>query len=456
MKRLSGRRQMKLGAFLMGDGHHIAAWRHPRVVDGAAHSLEHYVNLAKLAEAAKLDMIFFADSAAALIDPEFVVSYTSRGASFEPLTLLSALATQTSHIGLVATQTTTYNEPYHIARKFASLDLLSGGRAGWNLVTSAHGHEAPNFNRETHVIFEERYERAHEFAKVVTGLWSSWQDDAFDRNKTTGRYFQPSKLHLSAHKGKHFQVKGPLNVPRSPQGSPVMVQAGSSEEGKELAAATAEVVFTAQQTLVDAQAFYTDLKGRLAAYGRAPDDLKIMPGVLVYVGRTKAEALEKFEALQALVLPEVGLSQLSLLIGADLSSYPIDGPVPELPVTNDHRSRQALLLEQARREQLTIRELYLKVTGGRGHWQLIGTPESVADELEERFLQGGADGFNVMGPLLPDGLTDFITLVIPELRRRGLFRDQYEGRTLRANLGLCIPTRVTARAELVTQTNASL
>ncbi|GEM44661.1 LLM class flavin-dependent oxidoreductase [Deinococcus cellulosilyticus] len=439
MSHSSNPRQIKLGAFLMTDGHHIAAWRHPQANPYAHVSFEHFKELAQKAEAAKFDTIFFADSAAAWVDGEGVFAHTSRGAHFEPLTLLSALATVTTHIGLIATQTTTYNEPYHLARKFASLDQISGGRAGWNLVTSANGREAFNFNRDAHVVFEERYDRAHEFAEVVTGLWDSWEDDAFIRDKESGLFSDPEKSHVLSHVGKHFKVRGPLNVARSPQGRPVIVQAGSSEEGKELAAATAEVVFTAQQTLQDAQHFYNDLKGRLAKYGRSEDDLKIMPGVLPYVGRTQQEARDKFDLIQSLVLPKVGLSQLSNLLGADLSGYDIDGPVPDLPLTNNNRSRQALLVEQARREGLTIRDLYLSVTGGRGHWQLIGTPEQIADELEERFLNRGADGFNVMGPVLPAGLDDFIELVIPELRRRGMFRHEYEGRTLRENLGLKRP-----------------
>lgn len=435
-------KQLKLGAFLMTDGHHIAAWRHQEANPEAHTSFQHFVDLAQKAEKAKFDAIFFADSAAAWIDDEGVFQYTSRGAHFEPVTLLSALATVTHNIGLIATQTTTYNEPYHLARKFASLDQISGGRAGWNLVTSANAREALNFNRDEHVRFEERYDRAHEFAQVVIGLWDSWEDDAFIRNASTGQFSDPEKVHVLNHAGKHFKVKGPLNVPRSPQGRPVIVQAGSSEEGKELAAATAEVVFTAQQTLEDAQAFYRDLKGRLKKHGRHEDDLKIMPGVLVYVAPTEEEARAKFESIQSLVLPEVGLAQLSSLLGVDLSGHDVNGPVPELPLTNNNRSRQGLLVEQARRNNLTIRDLYLAVTGGRGHWQVIGTPEQVADQLEERFLNGAADGFNVMGPVLPGGLDDFIELVLPELRKRGLFRTEYEGTTLRENLGLKRPENV--------------
>jgi len=260
------------------------------------------------------------------------------------------------------------------------------------------------------------------------------------RDKAAGRYFDPSKRHVLDHRGEFFKVRGPLNVERSPQGRPVVVQAGSSEAGKALAARTAEVIFTAQQTLDDAVAFYADVKGRMAEYGREPDDLKIMPGVMPIVGATQAEAREKFEALQALIDPKVGLALVSTLTGGfDLSGYPLDGPIPELPETNASKSRQSLTLELARRENLTIRELYLRVAGARGHWQLVGTPEQIADALEERFVNYGADGYNVMPALLPNSLDDFIRLVLPELRRRGRFRSDYEGRTLRDNLGLRRP-----------------
>jgi N-acetyl-S-(2-succino)cysteine monooxygenase len=297
------------------------------------------------------------------------------------------------------------------------------------------------------LLHADRYDRANEFADVVLGLWNSWEDDAFLRDKQSGRFFDPEKLHVLNHKGRHFQVRGPLNVARSPQGHPVLIQAGSSEVGKELAARTAEVVFTAQRTLSDAQAFYADLKARLPKYGRHEDDLKVMPGVFPVVGRSAAEAEDKFNQLQDLIHPDVGLALLSTYIGNfDLSVYPLDGPLPDLPESNASKSRQQLFVDLARRENLSIRELYLRIAGARGHWQLIGTAEQIVDELEERFLKGGADGFNIMPPTVPGGLDDFIELVLPELRRRGLFRTDYEGRTLRENLGLPFPKHVaTAR-----------
>ncbi|MGF6531752.1 MULTISPECIES: LLM class flavin-dependent oxidoreductase [Paraburkholderia] len=441
--------QLRLGAFLYPSGHHIAAWRHPEAQADAGVNFRHYVKLAQAAEAAKFDLVFLADGVGTRGDNVEFLSRTAHSyvAQFEPITLLSALAAVTEHVGLVATASTSFNEPYHIARKFASLDHISGGRAGWNLVTSSNEHEAKNFNRDKHFDHAERYERAIEFAEVVGGLWDSWEDDAFLRDKDQGRFFDPERRHVLDHKGRFFQVRGPLNVARSPQGHPVVVQAGSSEAGRDLAARTAEVIFTAQQTLEDAIDFYSDVKGRLAQYGRHPDDLKIMPGVFPIVGRSESEAREKFEQLQALIDPKVGLALVSGLTGGfDLSGYPLDGPIPELPETNASKSRQLLTLELARRENLTIRQLYLRVAGARGHWQLVGTPAQIVDQLEDRFVKGGADGYNVMPPVLPAGLDDFVELVIPELRRRGLFRSEYEGRTLRDNLGLRRPVNRHARA----------
>ncbi|MCI3912935.1 LLM class flavin-dependent oxidoreductase [Pseudomonas viridiflava] len=432
-------RQMKLGAFLMATGHHVAAWRHPDVPANAGLDFKHYRHLAQVAEAAKFDALFVADSVAAATGD--IASRMARSDHFEPLTLLSALSAVTDHIGLIATATTTYNEPYHVARKFASLDHLSGGRAGWNLVTSDAAAEAQNFGRSEHVGHAERYNRAREFHQVVTGLWNSWADDAFTRDKASGQYYDPAKVQVLNHQGEHFSVKGPLNVARSPQGQPVVVQAGSSEVGRDLAAQTAEVVFTAQTSLASAQAFYADIKGRLAAYGRSADSLKIMPGVLIVVAETEALAREKFESFQDLVEPEVGVALLGRMLGNfDLSGYPLDGPLPELPLTDSgQRSRQKLLTELAEREHLNLTQLGRRIAGGRGHYSLIGTPEQVADELQTWFEQGAADGFNVLVPHLPGGLEDVARLLVPELQRRGLFRTEYEGTTLRENLGLQRP-----------------
>ncbi|AHF65507.1 MULTISPECIES: LLM class flavin-dependent oxidoreductase [Pseudomonas] len=433
-------RQLKLGAFLMATGHHVAAWRHPDVPANAGLDIKHYKHLAKVAEAARFDALFVADSVAAATGD--IASHMARSDHFEPLTLLSALSAVTEHIGLIATATTTYNEPYHVARKFASLDHLSGGRAGWNLVTSDAAAEAQNFGREEHVGHAERYSRAREFHQVVTGLWDSWADDAFVRDKASGEYYDPAKLHVLDHQGEHFKVKGPLNVARSPQGQPVVVQAGSSEVGRDLAAQTAEVVFTAQTSLADAQAFYADIKGRLKAYGRSAESLKIMPGVFIVVAETEAEAQATFESFQDLVDPHVGVALLGRMLGNfDLSGYPLDGPLPELPLTDSgQRSRQKLLTDLAEKENLNLAQLGRRIAGGRGHYSLIGTPVQIADELQTWFEQGAADGFNVLVPHLPGGLEDVARLLVPELQRRGLFRTEYEGSTLRENLGLQRPS----------------
>jgi alkanesulfonate monooxygenase len=447
------KRQLRLGAFLMSSGHHVAAWRHPDARADGGLNFQHFRQIAQTAERGKFDMIFFADGVAVRGRGKGTEALSRTSVvHFEPLTLLSALSVVTERIGLTATVSTTYNEPFHLARKFASLDYLSGGRAGWNLVTSATVAEAQNFNREKHMEHTLRYERAKEFVDVVTSLWDSWEDDAFLRDKKSGIYFDPDKLHIPNHKSEHFSVRGPLNVARPIQGYPVIIQAGSSDDGQELAAQTAEVIFTAQQTLAEAQAFYAGVKGKLAKYKRSPDDLKIMPGVFPVIGRTEQEAKDKYQQLQDLIHPQVGLGLLSGLVGGvDLSSYPLDSPLPELPDTELAKSRLKLLTDLAQRENLTIRQLYLAIAGARGHRTILGTPEQIADQLEDWFINDGADGFNIMPPYLPGGLDEFVELVIPELQRRGLFRTEYEGRTLRENLGLPRPvnkfSKVTASPE---------
>ncbi|MBM2710654.1 LLM class flavin-dependent oxidoreductase [Mesorhizobium caraganae] len=414
-------RQMKLGAFLWATGHHIAAWRHPKAHVTAGIDIDHSIQLARTAEAAKFDMIFCEDAAGLREANVGIASQTSRSIGFEPISLLSALAVQTSRIGLVSTASTSYNEPYGLARTFLSLDRLSGGRAGWNLVTSASPIEAANFGATGLKPHADRYERAREFAEVVTGLWQG------------GSFL--------GHDGQSFSVRDPLDLPRSPQGAPVMVQAGASDVGRDLAARTADVVFTAAQTLEEAKAFYDDLKGRMAAYGREPNDIKIMPGVSPVVAETEAEAREKHEELQALIPDDVGVALLSSYLSiSDLHRYPIDGPMPELPETEGMKSRQALVVEQSRRDGLSIRQLARHFAGARGHWRIVGTPAQIADELQARFEGGGADGFNVMPSYFPGELDAFATLVVPELQRRGLFRREYEGSTLREHLGLKRPT----------------
>jgi FMN-dependent oxidoreductase (nitrilotriacetate monooxygenase family) len=432
------RQQLHLNVFLGGTGHHVASWRHPEA-SLAQPLFARYVELARIAEDACLDAVFFADSLA--LTRGVVTSGLGPADDLEPLTLLSALAASTRRIGLIGTATTSYNEPFHIARKFASLDSISNGRAGWNLVTTDNAAEALNFSRARHYDHAERYERAAEFHRIVTGLWQSWEPDAHLYDREGGRYFDPAKLHTLNHAGKHFSVAGPLNVRRSPQGQPVVVQAGSSEAGRALAARTAEVVFTAQPTLSAAQDFYADLKGRLAAHGRQPGDLKIMPGLYAVVGASEAEARERHEALQALVEPAAGLALLGRMIGNfDLGGVDPDAPLPPLPLTETgQRSRQKLFTDLAAQDNLTVRQLYQRIAGGRGHFTVIGTAGEVADALESWLHEGGADGFNLMPPVLPGGLADFARLVVPELQRRGLFRTGYEGSTLRSHLGLPLP-----------------
>ncbi|HVY16720.1 MAG TPA: LLM class flavin-dependent oxidoreductase [Rhodopila sp.] len=435
-------RMLSLGAFIYPTGHHIAAWRQRDACAEAGVDFEHYVRLARAAERGLFDMMFLADSLAVLPRQGETMAAVSRIAHFghfEPLTLLSALAARTTHLGLVATVTTTYNEPYHVARKFASLDQISGGRAGWNLVTSASPDEAFNFSRDVHPQHADRYRRARAFAEVVQGLWDSWDDDAFVRDKAGGLFFVPDRMHVLDHHDPYFSVRGPLNVPRSPQGAPVLVQAGSSDDGKDLAAETAEVVFTAHQGVEPARAFYADVKARAARAGRDPDSIRIMPGVFPVIGRTEPEARERYEELQALIAPEVAVTLLSRMTGVDFSPYPIDGPVPALPEVIGGKSRSAMLNALAREQDLTVRQLALRIAGARGHWQIVGTPSQIVDQLEHWFRAGAADGFNVMPPVLPQGLDDFVDHVVPELQRRGLFRTAYAGRTLRAHLGLTPP-----------------
>jgi FMN-dependent oxidoreductase (nitrilotriacetate monooxygenase family) len=427
---------LKLGAFLRSYGHHVAAWRHP---DVAQDCFEDYVRCARTAERGHFDMIFLADNAAVYAESAEVLSRSSWTVRFEPFSLLSALAASTNHIGLVGTATTTYDEPYHIARRFGTLDQISNGRAGWNLVTSRQAAEAANFGRDLHLEPAERYRRGREFADVVCGLWDSWDDDAFVRDKASGIFFEPERMHVLDHAGEFFRVLGPLNVARSPQGRPIIVQAGSSEDGKQLSAGIADVGFTAHPTLESAQAFYADVKGRVARAGREPDAVKIMPGIFPTLGATPAEARAKFDELQALVDPAVSVMQLSAFLGFDLRTYPLDGPLPDLPPNVMTASRPALFHAMARRDNLTIRDLSLQMAAGRGHRQIIGTPVQVADELETWYRTGAADGFNIMPPLLPRDLDDFVDMVVPELQRRGLFRTSYEGTTLRENLGLRRP-----------------
>ena len=443
-------RKIRLGAFLPGGGQHIASWRHPdQPADGAV-NLDFHIRLAQEAERGLFDAYFLADGLATGGTSE---GGPARIAGFEPVTLFAALSAHTSHLGFIATASTTYEEPYNTARKFASLDLISGGRAGWNVVTTATEAAARNFNLDTQHPHAFRYSRAAEHVEVVRKLWDSFEDDIFIRDKDSGTFLDRAKLHRAHHQGQHFKVEGPLNVPRSPQGHPVIVQAGQSEDGRSLAAATAEVIFTAHQRLDTAQEFYRDIKARARGLGRDPNHVLIMPGVSPFVGRTESEAREKYEELTSLILPEDGISLLNGLTGGtlDLSGFDLDGPLPPAPPTEGMKSRQALIRQIADDNNFTIRQLYQWVASARGHYTVIGSATQIADILQDWFENEGADGFNILPPWLPTGLTDFVDLVIPELQRRGLFRTAYEGRTLRANLGLPFPVNRHAAARAAAQ-----
>ena len=442
-------RKMRIGMSIRGHGYHPAAWRHPDVPADCTLQVEHYVRSAQTAERGKLDMIFFADGAGIRQgdNPPGALARTGRDMiELEPTMLLPALAMVTSRIGLVATASTSYNEPYNLARKFATLDLISKGRAGWNVVGSWSEHEAQNFGLETTLDYDTRYARSAEFVDVVKGLWDGWDDGALLLDKAGGRYFDEAKMHVLNHHGRFFKVRGPLNVACMPQGHPVIVQAGASEQGRELGAATADVIYAINGSLDAARAYYADVKGRMAKYGREPDELKIMPAFCPVLGRTRAEAQAKFDELQELVDPLAGLGSLYTTFG-DLSGYPLDGPVPDDAIGKlEIRSISAQLRERVRKDKPTIRELYLRsgITGSAK----IGTPSDIADAMQEWFENGACDGFNITPAHLPGGCEDFVELVVPELQRRGLFRAEYEGKTLRENLGLKRPVSRYAAAGL--------
>ena len=435
---MSARKQLKLGAFMRPVSIHTGAWRYPGAFPDANFNFAHMKRFIKTLERAKFDAFFMADHLAVLNMPIDALKRSHTVTSFEPFTLLSALATQTEHIGLVATASTTFDEPYHIARRFASLDHISGGRAGWNIVTTSNPDAALNFGFEEHLEHDARYLRAREFYDVVTGLWDSWADDAFVRDIEEGLFFDPGKLHVLDHKGPFLSVRGPLNIARPVQGWPVIVQAGASEPGRQLAAETAEVVFGAASTLEAGRSFYADVKGRMKKIGRDPDQLKILPGAFVVVGDSVEEARGKRALLDSRVHYDSGVATLSGMIGLDASGFDPDKPLPPIPETNASQTARQRILDAAQRENLTVRQLAQKV-GGYGGLAFVGTAQTIADGMEEWLTSGACDGFNVMFPYLPGGLDDFADKVVPELQRRGLFRRDYEGRTLRENLGLHRP-----------------
>ncbi len=423
-------RQLRLGLFVQALGHHVGGWR-AEGAKGSPTDIDWFTWIARKAEEGKFDMFFVGDALATSVHR--LPSTMSR---LEPLTLLSALAVQTRHIGLAATASTTFDEPFHLARALCSVDHISRGRGAWNVVTSFSLDAARNFSREDLPSHADRYEMAREFLDVAFKLWDGWEEGAIVREKDTGRYSDESKIHAANHKGKHFQVQGPLNIARSPQGRPVIIEAGSSPAGQQLAAQTAEVVFTAASSLEEGQAFYQSQKQFVRDAGRQPDHLLILPGVMPIVGRTREEAQAVWNQLNELVDIDNGIEQLSARFGVDMTAYPLDGPVPEIPATEGSQSRVKLLTELAARENLTLRQLAAVAAGSRGHRVVVGTAEDIADDFQHWLEQGGADGFNIMPAVLPDQLELFVELVIPELQRRGLFRTDYQFSTLRENLGL--------------------
>ncbi len=431
-------RKLHLGAFMRPVTIHTGAWRYPGARADANFSFEVIRAMARKLEEGKFDAFFMADHLAVLNMPMEALKRSGTVTSFEPMTLLPALAMVTEHLGLVATGSTTYDEPFHVARRFSSLDHISGGRAGWNVVTTANPDASRNFGREDHMDHAERYKRAREFYDVVTGLWDSWADDAFVRDQESGIFFDPEKLHVLDHKGDYLSVRGPLNIGRPVQGWPVIVQAGSSNDGRQLAAETAEAVFTSHTDLEAGRAFYADIKERMVAAGRDPDGIRILPACLVILGDDLEEARAKRAKLDSLVHAESAIASLSIAIGTDASKFDPDGPLPEIPESNATKSGRERAIRMAAAEDLTVRQLAQRL-GGFSGLCLMGSPRTVADQMEEWLETEGSDGFTIMFPYVPGGVDEFVDRLVPVLQDRGLFRKEYEGATLRENLGLSRP-----------------
>jgi len=432
------KKQLYLGAFMRPVSIHTAAWRFPGGSPDANFSLKTIVSLAKKLEAAKFDAFFMADHLAVLNMPMDALKRSATVTSFDPLTLLPAIAMVTNRLGLIATASTTFESPYLIARRFASLDHISDGRAGWNIVTTSNPDAAKNFGMDDQMPHAQRYARAREFFDVVTGLWDSWADDAFVRDVEKGIFFDPDRLHILDHEGEYLKVRGPLNIARPIQGWPLIVQAGASDAGRQLAAETAEMVFSSARNIPDAQEYFQDIKSRAENAGRNPDHLKILPGALVIVGETESEAREKRDLLDSLVHYDSGIASLSIALGHDASKFDPDAPLPNVPETEASKSGQARVKSLAQAENLTVRQLAGRFGGYAGN-AFVGTPKSIADEMEAWIDEDASDGFNIMMPYLPMGLDDVCEKVVPELQRRGRFRTEYSGRTLRENLGVPRP-----------------
>jgi alkanesulfonate monooxygenase len=433
-------RKLRLTAFMRPVSLHTAAWRYPGAWPDGNFNFQHLVRLIQTLEKGKIDGFFMADHLAVLNMPMDALKRSATPTSFEPFTLLSALAMMTKNIGLMATGSTTYDAPYHVARRFASLDHISGGRAAWNIVTTANPDASRNFGFDEQMDHDERYVRAREFYDVVTGLWDSWADDAFVRDTDQGVYFDPDRLHVLDHHGKYFDVRGPLNIARPIQGWPVIVQAGSSNAGRQLAAETAEAIFTAMRDIEEAKAFTSDIRARAAKAGRDPNHIKVLPGCMIYVADSLEEARAKRAKLDSMVHYDSAIAGLSIALGLDARKLDPDAKLAELaiPPSNASQSGRDRTLALAKREDMTVRQVAQRL-GGHGGLSMLGTPKMIADQMEEWLEAGASDGFTLQFPYLPMGLDDVIERVIPELQRRGLFRTEYEGPTLRDNLGLPRP-----------------
>ena len=417
---------------------HTGGWRYPGGFADANFNLNHIIRFIQKLEEGKFDTFFMADHLALLNMPIEALKRSATPTSFEPMTLLSALAMVTKKIGLVATSSTTYDAPYHVARRFASLDHISGGRSGWNIVTTANPNASKNFGIEFQMEHDERYSRAKEFYDVVTGLWDSWEDDAFVRNQKTGIFFDTEKMHILNHQGKYLKSRGPLNIARPIQGWPVIVQAGASNAGRQLAAETAEVVFTSQPTIDHAREFYSDVKGRMKQIGRNPSHMHILPACMVIIANSLEDAKERRAKLDSLVHFESAIASLSIALGTDASVFDPEEMLPDIPETNAGQSSREKAIRIAKEEGLTVRQLAQRI-GGHSSLCLMGPPELVADQMEEWLSNGGADGFTIQFPFLPQGLDDFVEKLVPILQQRGIYREDYEGSTLRENLGLPRP-----------------
>ena len=435
---MARKRKLHLNAFMRPATIHTGGWRYPSAYADANFNLQHIIKFIKKLEKGRFDTFFMADHLAVLNMPIEALKRSATPTSFEPMTLLSALAMVTENIGLIATSSTTFDMPFHVARRFASLDHISGGRSGWNIVTTANPDASKNFGIDVQMEHDERYRRAREFYSVVTGLWDSWADDAFIYDQKSGEFFDSKKMHILNHNGKHLKSRGPLNIARPIQGWPVIVQAGASDAGRQLAAETAEVVFTSQPTINQAQEFYSDLKSRMKKFGRTPNQMHILPACMVIIGKTVKEAQERRRFLDSLVHFESAIASLSIALGTDASVFDPDAPLPNIPETNAGKSSRQKAINIAKEEGLTVRQIAQRISG-HSSLTLMGDPEFIADQMQEWFETGACDGFTIQFPYLPQGLDDFVDKLIPILQNRGLFREEYEGKTLRENLGLQIP-----------------